>query len=429
MQPEWQGSATDYLARQQGSGPQPMGPQPQQMGAPSPAMQAPGADSLGGVVGQAQDPGSPMAQFNQMMQLTMRAYAPAMRPMIPSDTGFAGVLKNILTGGAHQGYINAYNTRVAEQNAQIRAKAAEKAFDLMSDQQQIAALGGRQQMAMLGMQLRMLGLENQMRDSQLQEAQRQYQREFGTTLPMEPQTPEDRAAMVDEGWTRQPVPGMPNRFRYVRGGGGAAPPPAAPTADDGAPSPDAAALGGGKGRAALDAARAARDAAKARQEQADKPLEGETQKVVSGLSEMRDLIQQALTQFTPEERRQFVGVLRNPALRARQLVQTNPRFQEWQALVGKMQDYKFAKGGANLTKQEIATVEQYLPTGKEWGGGDEFDVKARRFYGTAKGHIEARLGAAKGKTTLERDWSKEPTEVPGTTGGTDVESILKKHGY
>ena len=228
-----------FAPQEQMAPPQP--PMPQ-MGAPQGPMQAPGPDSLGGVVGQTQDPQSPMAQFQQAMQLSMRAFGPALRQPLP-ETSTPGLLQNILTFGMaglyHNDYKNAYNRKVEEQNSAVQAMEAKQAFELVSDQQQIAALGGRQQMAMLNLQLRLLGLENATRNSQLQELHRAWQRQHGNTIP--PITSETGQVGLNElGWEQKLEPGTGRVTLQPKAGGGG-------WADLPADSPLGQELGGGGG--------------------------------------------------------------------------------------------------------------------------------------------------------------------------------------
>jgi hypothetical protein len=382
--------------------------------------------TLGQVVDQSQQQGPPpdaggaMSDYAEAIQAAQRVYAPAMRQPLPPESA-PGALANILSFGmmglAHHDYAAAYNAKVEQQNALVRAKIADTAIDLVQKKQEIAALGGKQNMAMLGLQMRLLGLENQAQATQLAEAHRQWQRDRGNTMP--PVLSQEGQAGLDElGLGQEPQPGMGGRVRLVPrpGGGWAAP---------GAGSPMAQALGGdqaapqsGGGFAGL----AERQAARKRQEEAaaleQKPLEAEDRKQISSMLRMRQLTQRALSEFSPAERAKFVGLANQPLNRIAQLVKGDPRFQQWSALVGQMQTLRFELAGAALTKTESEVLDSFVPTGREWGSGEEFDLKAKEFYGSSLNAIKARLQASKGRGTFEEEISKEPTQMPPPDPGT-----------
>lgn len=80
------------------------------------------------------------------------------------------------------------------------------------------------------------------------------------------------------------------------------------------------------------------------------------------------------TRFTPQEREKYVGILLNPALRAMQLISPDPRFAEFQAIMGRVKKSAFDDGGKQLTPFEFSVVSQYIPQGNE-NSWQDFEAK------------------------------------------------------
>jgi hypothetical protein len=376
--------------------------------------------------------------FQQYLQLTQRVNAPALRQPLPAESR-PGLLANVLTFGmaglAHRDYERGYNAQIAKQNAAVQQKAGEQALGLVREKM-------RSKNADLGLQMRLLSLQAQLQNNQLLELDRQYRRQFGQTTP--PPTEEERAGAGDVGMVWTPDPNIPGRGRWAPRGGGAgtaaggvpggrpggyrlptaesplgqalgeeAPAATAPPPAEGAapPAPGQAPLLTSEElrRRKAEAERQAKE-----REQAATPLESEDRKVIAGMLRLRTLMKRTLDEFTPEERAKYVGALRNPAMRAKQYFQSDPRFQNWQALVGQMQTQRFELAGAALTKNESAVLEQFLPTGTEAGGAEEFETKAREFYKSGLETVRGRLSAARGRGSLEESIAQEPAELPTT---------------
>lgn len=79
-------------------------------------------------------------------------------------------------------------------------------------------------------------------------------------------------------------------------------------------------------------------------------------------------------EFTPEERAKFVGVVRNPALRAAQVFKADPKFAKFQAIMGRIKKSAFDIGGKTFTETEKGIVFQSIPTGEENSAAD-FEAK------------------------------------------------------
>lgn len=418
--------------QQQGTPPQQMGPPEQwpQQGTPPQQMAPPG--TLGQVAGN-MDPSAPPGgggdlseRYNQALAFVQQKYAPLMRPQLPEPQMTpARVLANIVTFGGvgvADAYRSAYNRRIQDRNDALTLAAHRDAMDLVEKQAEIEGLGSRQNMALLGLQMRLRGLEQQAKDSQLQQLRWLYDRQLNLLKP-----PTEGEIFGGEAYGGTFVPGMgwnynpaaPNSPLGREGlAGPAAPSAGASPADRLRQRKEEAA----RRQADLEVETAQRKAADA---EARKPLDAEGQTIVAGLTRARELIQEALTEFTPEERRKFVGVLRNPANRWAQVLQGDPRFQQWQALIGQLQQLKFSFGGRNLTKQENDIIERFLPTGREWGGGDEFDVKAAEFSRGALAVMQSRLRGAQSRTDLEQELTDKPDNPPPKSA-MDVEEWLAR---
>lgn len=116
--------------------------------------------------------------------------------------------------------------------------------------------------------------------------------------------------------------------------------------------------------------------------------------VVSGMFVAHDLLRKTQTDFTPEERAKYVGMVNQPMARVKQLMANDPRFASWQALLGQIQAAKFDFAGKNLTKTESEIINSFIPTGGEWGGAGEFDQKVGQYLERIPMAIQAKLTTA-----------------------------------
>jgi hypothetical protein len=105
----------------------------------------------------------------------------------------------------------------------------------------------------------------------------------------------------------------------------------------------------------------------------------ETQAYLRDLTTLRTLAARTVSDFTPEERARYVGILRRPWLKIQQFFRADSRFAEWVALSGALEQAKFVWGGKQLTPYEGRVVEQVVPTGREVGGVVEYDAKVKLF--------------------------------------------------
>jgi len=113
-----------------------------------------------------------------------------------------------------------------------------------------------------------------------------------------------------------------------------------------------------------------------------KPL-GETQLLrFNTLTQAEDTIKKLTTEFTPEERKKFVG-MGGMTMGAQQLQQlyadatggkADPKFARFAALVALAKAEAFSTAGKALTETESGVVYGYIPTGKEYSA-EEFEQK------------------------------------------------------
>lgn len=128
------------------------------------------------------------------------------------------------------------------------------------------------------------------------------------------------------------------------------------------------------------------------------PLDADTRQVVGAMQSAIAVMAEMRKEFTPEQRRDFVGILQNPALRAMQFLKADPQFARFQALLGRLKKAAFEDAGKQMTPFEFSVVQQYVPQGVELSWEDfeaklemgtaysEMIVNARRqFSGTTKG--------------------------------------------
>src|SRR5262245_15258411 len=231
MQPDWQGSARDYLEGAAGT-PQPPGQAPAQ----------PGQLTLGQANPQGPQPQNPyLAQFQQALQATQQIFAPARRQLIP-DPGPMGpgrLLAAIVTGGVSEGqrnaYRNAYNMKAQQQNALLDVKSAELAKEMVNAQASQDLAQTTSSLRQQALQLQILNLQRGLKNDALVEANRQWNRDFKTTVGAP--TPGGLEAEEAAGLGRAPS-GIPGRQKLVpmQGGGWAGAAPGSPIAQAGGPT-------------------------------------------------------------------------------------------------------------------------------------------------------------------------------------------------
>ena len=115
-----------------------------------------------------------------------------------------------------------------------------------------------------------------------------------------------------------------------------------------------------------------------------KPLEGPALQRVNMLMQGEDVVKALQTEFTPEERRKYVGLGggRMTVQEAQQLLQdasqgkADPKYARFAALIALGKQEAFSTAGQALSQQERDVVYGYIPTGKEWSA-EEFEQKLK----------------------------------------------------
>jgi hypothetical protein len=202
--------------------PQPPPQDPTQEPAPTP--QTP----LGTVTQAGMSPSEIQQRFNEYLKLTQAANATAKRDYLPEDTK-PGILANVLTfgmaGAMDADYRRSYNAAIDAHNSKLNATAAHQALE-MTNQDMRSAHGD------LGQQINLLRLKMQMDQNEFNNlikglglklnlgryGLQQQQFERGGLHPP-PKTPEERAALYDQGYVWQESPDYPGLGTYVRPGG------------------------------------------------------------------------------------------------------------------------------------------------------------------------------------------------------------------
>lgn len=104
---------------------------------------------------------------------------------------------------------------------------------------------------------------------------------------------------------------------------------------------------------------------------------------LTGLQQIVRVTNRIRSEFSPEERREFVGKLDNPKEKLKQFFLENPRFAQFDALINREMVAAFETGGKALTAQEAAIIFGFLPTAKEWSPAN-FEAKLREADDYAK---------------------------------------------
>ena len=116
-------------------------------------------------------------------------------------------------------------------------------------------------------------------------------------------------------------------------------------------------------------------------------LDGGEKEKLAGLQQILHVTDRLKNEFTPAERREFVGYFQLPVNRLSQIIQANPRFAKFDALVNREGIAAFETGGKALTAQEAAIIFGFLPNAKEWSP-ENFEAKLLEAddYGRSKIH-------------------------------------------
>lgn len=136
-------------------------------------------------------------------------------------------------------------------------------------------------------------------------------------------------------------------------------------------------------------------------------LDGGEKEKLAGLQQILHVTDRLKNEFTPAERREFVGYFQLPVNRLSQIIQANPRFAKFDALVNREGIAAFETGGKALTAQEAAIIFGFLPNAKEWSP-ENFEAKLLEAddYGRSKIHTIVDIA-----TTNRRDMGRKMEEA------------------
>lgn len=154
-------------------------------------------------------------------------------------------------------------------------------------------------------------------------------------------------------------------------------------------------------------------------------LDGMEKEKMAGLQQILHVTDRLKNEFTPEERREFVGYFQLPVNRLSQIIQANPRFAKFDALVNREGIAAFETGGKALTAQEAAIIFGFLPNAKEWSP-ENFEAKLLEAddYGRSKIHTIVQIA-----TTNRRDIGKKMEAAMPKQGASGPATIKGNEDY
>ena len=95
-------------------------------------------------------------------------------------------------------------------------------------------------------------------------------------------------------------------------------------------------------------------------------LDGGEKEKLTGLQQIARVTERLKNEFSPAERKKYVGYFNLPLTRVAQLVNDDPKFAKFDALVNREGIAAFETGGKALTAQEAAIIFGFLPSAKEF---------------------------------------------------------------
>ena len=158
-----------------------------------------------------------------------------------------------------------------------------------------------------------------------------------------------------------------------------------------------------------------------------RPMDASDKQVINALQSTQGAIRQ-FQEFTPAEIQKYSGMAQSTvqsglsAARGLPVVggafgATDPRFEEYRALMGRFQAAMFQEGGKQLTGIEKQVASMYTPTGNEPGGAPQIAAKMRNLQAFTNISLKTRAMLAKtGKgdidpIELERVLTEELTKA------------------
>lgn len=178
----------------------------------------------------------------------------------------------------------------------------------------------------------------------------------------------------------------------------------------------------------LSGKKAGMAAEKTRATEGAKPISAETQQAVTVFDNAKRVAQNLMSEFTPQERAQYVGFLSFPANRLSQIAKEDPKFARFQTLINEAKGQAFGEGGKQLTQFEASVVFGYVPTGRELSTAD-FEAKLSEANSRADFLRSRRLFYAT-KSRKELQAMDNPSEVnSGESKSVAPPSDKKAIGY
>lgn len=154
-------------------------------------------------------------------------------------------------------------------------------------------------------------------------------------------------------------------------------------------------------------------------------LDGMEKEKLTGLQQITRVTDRLKNEFTPAERREFVGYFQLPINRLSQIIQANPRFAKFDALVNREGIAAFETGGKALTAQESAIIFGFLPNAKEWSP-ENFEAKLLEADDYGRSKIKTIVDIA---TTNRRDIGKKMEESLPKKGASGPASVKSDEDY
>lgn len=101
-----------------------------------------------------------------------------------------------------------------------------------------------------------------------------------------------------------------------------------------------------------------------------RPIEASDRQAIAAMENTLRIATEMKDKYTPQQLQQYVGFMRFPIQRLRQITANDPKFAEFQTLVNMIKGTAFAEGGKQLTPFEASVVFGHVPTGTEFSVSD-----------------------------------------------------------
>lgn len=125
-----------------------------------------------------------------------------------------------------------------------------------------------------------------------------------------------------------------------------------------------------------------------------RPLDQKDRDIVAVMQQGLRVGHQIRTEFTPEQRAKYVGLLKFPINQWKLLFREDPGFARFSTLIDEGRTAAFSDGGKQLTPFEASVVFGYIPTGREFSAG-QFEAKLAEVAEFGANTIKNRISLAK----------------------------------